>query len=281
MSRTFSVEQVAKILNKNIETVRRYIREGIATEADMIKLREKSKQGNKKLKDHPAINNNIDILKNSGIPALCIVYPSGKNYKITYESLVYLLKLKNYISDEASADDFISKFFPKQNKHLDDVDNCLCSPESVLNHNSFIIPASPALPEVFCTDTDKELFFKGLYCLENIDGSIVEAEQAMLKNRMSLLNISKETASKWIEDLKTQSIDSFAEQVVFSKRLKAVHFILECLFMAWQDKDYQPIERELILKYVKANNINEASFQVLEEQAEVEYTKTIANALLV
>lgn len=289
----FTVNNVVDIIGKNEETVRRYIREGIKTQE---KLDEELSKG-KKIKNNTAIDNDIEKLKllNHGrepkdiIIALCVKNPESKIYEITKDSLVLMLQYKYNLPSFSVAELFLQKRLYEEGIESEPIpilqaqSTCpICNaPSRQVSEDFpyFIIPPSKYFKSIIVKDNDKEKYIKGLYLLQNIDNDIAPAEVAFIKNRASLLDITDVQIKKWIPDKEHMSKKLILPQLVFSSRAVAMNFLQEGIYLAWQDRDYQKVERDLLLEIATVNGVGESSFHELEIPAEAKYNRIIAKVL--
>ena len=267
MKPSYLVPEVQDILRVgSIETIRRYIRNGKGKTFEEIKALDKDN-------------------KAEGYYSLFLEKENAKPYRITAESLVLLimrrLKLKNIKEAEAILnhhDDITAITASAGNNTLKSSQNAGPVLSGGITGNMFPSPlrsSTTAIKDIFKTERDKELYIKGLYLLQIIDGEIAKEEEEMIANRVSMLGITKADIDKWVPDPSAIDKALLTPQIKFINRRQSVIFILEALRLAWQDGIYSTEEQELILKLAQNNNISRDSLATFEQIISNEYDAAI------
>ena len=264
MKDSYLVSEAQIILKvKSIETIRRYIRNN----------KDKTFEEIKKIQDK----------KEPGYYSLFLVNENSKPYRITGSSLLLLLQRRLGIND--SKVDIAKAILDKYDDAATEVVHYINKPaviETATDNDKLPNPfrsSNHSISHIYNDDYSKELYIKGLYLLQAIDGEIAAEEIDMINNRIALLGITQEDINKWVPQpdpqILLQNADNIIAKLVFKTRKQAVIFILEALRLAWQDGIYSQEEQELLIKYAKNNNINKESFTTFEKIIANEYDNSI------
>lgn len=269
MKSSYLVPEVQEIMRvASIETIRRYVRNGKGKTFAEVQALEK--------------NN-----KEKGYYSLFLVEENAKPYRITTESLVLLIQRRLKLKTIAEAEDIVNHYDNVNASHTtaskesilsSTVTNDFDSDESESSGNIFPSPlhsSSTSIYDIFNTSRAKELYIKGMYLLQVIDGEIAKEEIEMIANRAVLLGISPNEITSWVPDPNNMDASIIVPQIKFANRRQAVIFILEALRLAWQDGIYSPEEQDLILKFAQNNNISRDSLVTFEKIISKEYDAAI------
>lgn len=279
MNKTYSVADVSTILGKNNETVLRYIRKAIATENDIIIAKQKAANQNKQFKDYTAINNDINLLRSSRIPALCVKVPIGKSYEITEDSLIYLLRLKKYAPTDEEAKRYIAQKLNMLPTIAPLISDTSFTKENIVPKHKFIPPIPNGFLAAFSTKEEQEKYFKGLYLLQNIDKQIDPVEVEMLRNREKLLGVSREQINSWIPDIRNMSKEQILPEIHFSY-FTAHIFITEAYYLAFQDERYYTSEESLIIEIAQNNDIDSKTLELIRTKAREKFSHATIEYIL-
>lgn len=266
MKDSYLVSEAQIILKvKSIETIRRYIR-------------------NNKEKTFAEVKTITDK-KEAGYYSLFLVNENSKPYRITGESLLLLLQRRLGLPDNKAG--VAKAILDKYDDDNLEVVHHVSTPaviEDEADNNSDKMPNSfgtsnNSISTIYNDDSSKELYIKGLYLLQAIDGEIADEEISMINNRVAILGITQEDINKWVPNpdpkILLKDADNIISKLIFTTRKQAVIFLLEALRLAWQDGIYSKEEQDLLIKYAKNNNINKESFITFEKIIANEYDNSI------
>lgn len=300
----FKVHQISKILNKNQETVRRYIREGLKDDASKMLA---NKNLDKTSRQATAISNSMDNLlkeENKNVIALCVKDTDAKNYEVSQESLLLLLQRK-YNMDEKEAAVYLerrineikesSKNSKSTNNYQRDEPSGLPTP--ILNDKAINLSTAEqtktslhidienyALPckisDVFKSPEDKSKFIIGLYMLQTIDGIISLEEKKMIANRAARLGITENEVNNLVPEPNNINIEELLTQIKFNSPYQIAVFLLEAIHLGWQDGDYSMEERLLVRRFAATNGISENIVNEYEDKVFKNITASLVSEYL-